>query len=353
MQIRRAGSRVVSFEHAAGSLLVHDLQAADRARSMSNRLQVYVTGDPTYQIPFTSNSSLSDGFHISAALGGGAAHAFLVDTGSVGIVAPRQILGPDYQNFDPSQDIEFQYVSSGNAYLGQWVELPVVLGVPADWDGTGDYPIAHVEVFAVDRPVDFDGGVFGIGFAIGGLADGGPCRNPLLHTTYQGAPLNSGYVISLRGIDVGLNSFNTDGFAFIALSRDGSDEDWLQPIGSIGLSDGVSADAFSADLRILVDSGIPEMILWLSADDAPPNLAIDSAFPAGISVNVSLPAPAQASEPALQYSFVTGDASQRMAPSQVVWHLGNGMNTGRHVLAGADYLYDAAAGRVGFRVLPV
>jgi len=39
-----------------------------------------------------------------------------------------------------------------------------------------------------------------------------------------------------------------------------------------------------------------------------------------------------------------------MAPVQVEWRDGNGINTGRNVLAGADYLYDAAGGRIGFRV---
>ena len=91
----------------------------------------------SYHVPFTAKSSLACGFHVSAALGDGAPHAFLVDTGSVGILVPRNTLGPDYQDFDPSQDIEFRYVSSGNAYRGQWVEVPVVLGVPATWDGTG------------------------------------------------------------------------------------------------------------------------------------------------------------------------------------------------------------------------
>lgn len=36
--------------------------------------------------------------------------------------------------------------------------------------------------------------------------------------------------------------------------------------------------------------------------------------------------------------------------SQVAWRIANGINTGRNVLAGADYLYDATAGRIGFRV---
>jgi len=303
------------------------------------------TNEITYQVPFTSESSLAGGFHVSAMLGGGTPHAFLVDTGSVGILAPRQTLGPDYQNFDPAQDVEFGYVSSGNVYLGQWVRVPVALGVPAAWDGTGDYPMAHVEVFAVDQPADFDGGVFGVGFAIGGLADGGPARNPLLHLTYQGTHLSHGYIISTEGINVGLTSDNTEGFAFISLDRDASGEDWTQPLGSISLT-----GDFSADLPFLLDTGIDEMILWVSVNHAPPNLPSDSAFPAGIAVSVSAPPEDQLAEPALQYSFVTGDMSQPMAPSQVSWRVGYGINTGRNVLAGADYLYDATTGRIGFRV---
>ena len=182
-------------------------------------------------VPFTSDSSLASGLHVRAALGGGPPHRFQVDTGSVGILVPRSTLGPDYQAFDPSQDTKFEYASSDNAYWGQWVKVPVVLGVPALWDGTGDYPTAHIEVFAVDRPTGFDGGVLGIGFAIGGLADGGPARNPLLHLTCQGVRLSRGYILSSQGIDAGLTPTNTDGFAFVALVRDDTAEDWMQPSG--------------------------------------------------------------------------------------------------------------------------
>ncbi len=38
-----------------------------------------------------------------------------------------------------------------------------------------------------------------------------------------------------------------------------------------------------------------------------------------------------------------------MAPSHTEWRVGRGVNTGRNVLAGADYLYDATAGHIGFR----
>jgi hypothetical protein len=209
---------------------------------------------------------------------------------------------------------------------------------------------SRIEVFAVDQPADFDGGVFGIGFGIGRLADGGPARNPLLHLTYKGASLSRGYIVSTQGIDAGLTSLNTEGFAFITLNRDTSAEDWMQPIGSLRLSGDFSAHGFSADLPILMDTGIDDMILWVSANHAPPNLPSDSAFPVGITASISAPPADLVVEPALQYSFITGDTSQPMAPSQVEWRIGNSINTGRNVLAGADYLYDAASGRIGFLV---
>jgi hypothetical protein len=91
-------------------------------------------------LPFTPDSSLTKGLHLLAAVAGGPAHRFEIDTGSVGILVPRQRLGPDYQNFDPSLDTKLQFVSSGNTYWGQWVNASVVLGVPAMWDGTATIP---------------------------------------------------------------------------------------------------------------------------------------------------------------------------------------------------------------------
>ena len=301
----------------------------------------------SYQVPFTSDSSLTNGLRILAALGGGPPHRFQVDTGSVGILVPRRRLGPHYQKFDCSQDTEFGYVSSGRVYWGEWVKVPVILGVPAAWDGTGDFPVAEVEVFAVDRPAEFDGGVLGVGFAIGGLADGGPTRNPLLHLTYQAANLSPGYIVSSRAIEAGLTSRNTVGFAFVALERSAAGEDWMQPIGSLGLPGG-----FTIDLRLLMDTGINEMLLWLRINERPPALANYSVFPNNIEVSIAVPPAGLTTEPALQYAFITGDLSQPMAPVRVEWRNGDAINTGRNVLAGADYLYDAAAGRIGFRVTP-
>ena len=170
-------------------------------------------------------------------------------------------------------------------------------------------------------------------------------RNPFLHIIYQGEKLHRGYIIGTQGLELGLTSLNTAGFAFIKSQRNEADTDWLQPIASLGLPDG-----FNINLPILIDTGLDEMLLGLAIADRPPTLANDTQFPTGVPVAIA--APPSPSEPVLQYSFVTGDASNPMAPSAVEWRDREGINTGRKVLAGADYLYNAAAGLVGFRIPP-
>ena len=150
------------------------------------------------------------------------------------------------------------------------------------------------------------------------------------------------YIIRSQRIEAGLTPANTEGFAVIELGRNVESDDWMQPMGTLGLPDG-----FSADLPLLVDTGVGEMLLWLVAADRPSGLADDSELAAGVAVAIT--APPSSDAPALQYSFVTGDTSDPAGPSAVEWRDGKGINTGRHVLAVADYLYDAARGLVGFR----
>ena len=57
-------------------------------------------------LPFTPASDLTSGLHLYAAVGGGAPHLFEIDTGSVGVLVPRQTLGPAYKNFDRSLDAQ-------------------------------------------------------------------------------------------------------------------------------------------------------------------------------------------------------------------------------------------------------
>jgi len=294
------------------------------------------------RIAFTPASNLASGLHVLAVLGDGAPHTFQVDTGSVGILVPRSVLGPDFQDFDPSQDTTFGFISSGNTYHGQWVKVSAVIGVPEGWDGTGDFPTAEIEVFAVDSLAAFSGGMFGIGFAIEAEANGGAARNPFLHLKYAGEDLAPSYIIGADGIDVGLENIASDGFALVPLNRNAVGDDWLQPTGTLGI-----AEDFSVDLPILMDTGIQEMLLFLPVADRPASLSGVSTLPDGVAVSISVPLPDGGQ--ALAYQFVTGDTSQAMAPTTVEWRDGHGINTGRNVLSGEDYLFDATIGQIGFR----
>ena len=125
--------------------------------------------------------------------------------------------------------------------------------------------------------------------------------------------------IRMRG-DVSLE--NNGGFVQIVLD--------LSPDGRV-----VDASAWSG-IEIDVfgdaepDTGIKRMILWVSAESRPPGLTANSALRE--SVSVSVPAQDPGTEPALQYAFVTGGASQPMAPSEVDRRVGHGINTGRNVV---------------------
>jgi hypothetical protein len=334
----------IGSQHArdrAASRITTGAEVSSLVERAHGKLEM-AAADLAYTIPYTPDSSLTSGFHVRAAVGGGPPHLFEVDTGSVGILVPRKALGPDFQTFDPSKDIDFGYVSSGKRYKGQWVRLSVVVGVPQGWNGSGDYPTAKVEVFAVDDPPTFDGGMFGIGFAIGGKADGGPERNPLLHVTYQGASIAPGYTLTLQGIELGLGKASSAGFAVVPLQRNAAGTDWKQPTGNLDLP------GFTASLPVLMDTGIADMLLWLAPAKRPSQWSRVATLPAGVSVSISMPVDSS-SPPALQYSFVTGAANQPMAPTAVRWRDGTGINTGRNVMAGFDYLFDAADGRLGFR----
>jgi len=308
-------------------------------------------------IPYAPDSSVVKAFHITAALGGGMPHRFEIDTGSVGVLVPRDVLGPAYQNFVLSEDQTVSYVSSGNSYQGQWVTLSVVMGVPESWDGSGDYPTATIAVFAVDHMDNdlskkYTGGMFGVGFDIGDQADAGASCNPFLNAVYRGAPLSRGYILTQDGIVLGPTAADAAGFAAVSLQRNAKGDDWQQPVGHIDMVAPNDPDwpRLSADLTVLMDTGVPEMLLWLTAAQRPANWP--DVVPPGADVAVSLPGDG-GNAPALAYSFTTGAAEQPMAPSAVNLRKGKGgLNTGCRVLARYDYLYDADGGRIGFRAQP-
>jgi hypothetical protein len=99
-----------------------------------------------------------------------------------------------------------------------------------------------------------------------------------------------------------------------------------------------------------MDTGILDMLLWLAPAKRPPSWPTATPLPNGATVSIALPA--GAAQPALQLSFTIGAADQPpTAPAAVNWDVAtvDGINTGIHVMAGYDYLFDATGGRIGFR----
>ena len=89
------------------------------------------------------------------------------------------------------------------------------------------------------------------------------------------------------------------------------------------------------------------MIVGLNPAQRPPT--IRDAIPNGTRIRIGIPTFTDA---ALAYSVTTGAAHDGLAPQgnpAARWsQSGPFVNTGRHLLAGYDYLFDADEGHVGF-----
>lgn len=98
-----------------------------------------------------------------------------------------------------------------------------------------------------------------------------------------------------------------------------------------------------------MDTGIPEMLVFLEDAKRPSLIKGGTVFPDHVAITVTLPIEGQ---PILRYSFTTGEGGSVMAPScvQFFGNQGHNLNTGRAVLKGAAYLFDAAGGRMGIKL---
>ena len=97
---------------------------------------------------------------------------------------------------------------------------------------------------------------------------------------------------------------------------------------------------------MLVDTGVPEMILWGPSDKTLGGIvpAGATAAPSGTAVRITTQAGSM-----LDWSFVLGAGAE--SPSAVtIKNAGTfSINTGRSLIVDYDYLFDAKAGLVGFQ----
>ncbi|MGH7154210.1 MAG: hypothetical protein ACREF3_09790 [Acetobacteraceae bacterium] len=299
----------------------------------------------------------ADGLSVSVSVGGGPARLVQVDTGSVGLIVWQGDIGADAVAEGPG---EREYNSSGRIFRGTYFRTRVAFQTK-----NGSVRTALLRVLAVDRqdcdpaksacrPREGDAlrhvGVLGVGFdrpAYTAADRLDQSDNPFLNLeTMRQRMMPRRYIISVQTVWLGGTPRVPGGFRILRLSRRargsaGAPDDWGRPIGCYTLTTDQVRQFGPFCTKLLVDTGLPEMILTLPKPKRPPGLC-DPRCPAGMHVTVR-------AGKALNWSFVTGE---RGAPDYVRWGL-NGtttqINTGRALLEHHDYLYDATQGIVGFR----
>ncbi|MBS7540446.1 hypothetical protein KHC27_16055 [Ancylobacter lacus] len=187
-------------------------------------------------------------------------------------------------------------------------------------------------------------------------AQGTPEKNPLLRLAADGRRWRRGFILTARGVEVGLTAASARGFAFARLARQEDGADWAGTPACLSV-DGRTPPACGT---LLVDTGVGAMFLTLPAAQAGAVLDGEGrpVLPAGTEVAVRVaPARSAAGAPAGGsggfdlYSFAVGGASP-LAPEAVHLRVAADrvfVNTSFHLLNGFDVLYDAEGGYAGFR----
>jgi hypothetical protein len=288
-----------------------------------------------YEFP-VGPSGLEDGFHIFGSIGGGEPIDFLVDTGSTGLLVSRDYLAQaGSQVILTGERFTLTYSSSGYTYKGYWAIAPVSFRAFTSPNVSVVTTVPMMIQVADEGP----GGVrmLGVGFDPHNKVKPDSDINPFLMLPQMlSGEMTRGFIITISSIILGITPQNSAGFEFTQLSRngDGVPSDWAAPLVTV-LVPGVTPEInFQASL--LMDTGLDYSIV-----QAPKDAVMPEKLANGQEVRIELGGK-------VFYQFAVGDA---VAPKYVSWgHLVPAfINTGRFAMSEIDYLYDAGAGRLGFR----
>jgi hypothetical protein len=311
-----------------------------------------------------------------------------VDTGSTALL----VGAPKLPNIDPKigEPAHHFFTSSKILYVGRLVELPV------HFDGdTGSYARATVPVLIVDKswrcpwydpskdgfecppspsgekPLERDTSnitYMGVGFGrncpIDGMPIAAPQVNPFLNIdTINGKlvspnSMRAGYIVTTKGVHLGLTSQNIKGFTFQDLqpgcTNDQDARDWAMAQMCFSVNgEGRNCGA------LLVDTGIGQMYIRPKEGVSIPTVTIRNPnkhgyakmvkrVKRGTEIAVGFPS---FEDQATSYSFTVGEGSA-IEPNFVVPARPTSapfINTGRNFLHGHSIAFDAVGGRFGFR----
>jgi hypothetical protein len=297
---------------------------------------------------------------------GGRSYRAVMDTGSTGVVVSADKI-PNIDRLQWRGPGQLTYSSSGRIMMGQWVVAPMtIVGGNGTRVTTAPIPILAVtRIECTERarrctPNEAPRRVsmIGIGFGRRGdqAAQSGPGKNPFLNVAdLDGTGPNvdhirRGYIVTRRGVYIGLTAANTRGeFSYVKLAPGPDGSGWRSPPACISINGAKPAACGS----LLMDTGVTAMYLTVPESQAPADIrSVNGVGPTlvpGTKLTISIPA--QDSPQAL-YNFAVGDGLNPLAPRKlnlVERSRPPFVNTSVSFLNGFDYLYDADGGFVGLR----
>jgi hypothetical protein len=297
---------------------------------------------------------------------GGRSYAAIMDTGSVGVVVSANKI----PNIDSLQSLgpgQLTYSSSGRIMIGQWVVTPMtIMGGNGARVTTAPIPVlavTRVECMPLARrcmpnPAPQRISMLGIGF--GRRHDhqeqSGPDKNPFLNVAnLDGAgsgaqPFRRGYIVTRRGVHVGLTAANTrEDFSYVKLAPAADGRGWAPTPACISVNGAKPAACGS----VLIDTGVRVMYLTVPGSQAAADIRVPerggASLAEGTKLTISIPAE---ESPQALYTFVVGDGLNPLAPARLILVGGPRppfVNTSLRFLNGFDYLFDADGGFAGFR----
>ncbi len=338
--------------------------------------QEYCPSTPSVYIPYSNqakNRDLSSSPRVYVGLDGASNYVeFIMDTGSVGIIASKDIFTPsaDAKNLGPGTQI---YTSSGIIENGTWwTATQQFYDADGNLVATSEVPVLQVTSItctsdarsctATDNPTGVT--VMGIGFGRESATQplGTPEYNAFLNIKgivengkLEKVPANwvNGYVVSPNGVHLGLNAENTANAGFVKL------EPWTEyttptlsewhPAPMTIVINGTPADG-----NLLMDTGVDTAFVVPPANavigtlvQCPDSTRIECA-PDGTIFEVYLP---DQSNPIAYYKFTIGSSGNPMEPNGA--HIQGAstnvfLNTSRHFLDGMNMIYDNKNGYVGY-----
>ncbi|KAB7773145.1 hypothetical protein CEK69_05185 [Xanthomonas sp. LMG 12462] len=374
------------------------------AASATAAAQTCALQSQTVNLPLVSKATPKFAYQVRVQLGSDAdgrssgSQVLEVDTGSTGVVVP--LSDALRSAWDASNTPGHIFYSSDSKYHpGKYVDVPMRLGVSADGKSAAAR-VDRITVLAAQCTCDvasvaqqpkplaqvpatcagYDGspalssstqvlrncstispnfGMMGVGYDRGVDA----ARNPFLNLVQMREQrMSPGYIVSARGITLGVSQAALQGFAMVPLQRGaataGVPSDWQAPTACASFPG--SGSDYRVCGKLLPDTGVSYMMLNPVVPPATPESLQHTTDLAGHPTRV-VPDATQLrldvvdakGQPVFGYAFAVGDG-KAATPDSVQWrgplktppaHL----NSGRHLLAAGDYAYDAACGHAGFR----